>query len=113
MLVLASKIALLQGLAHGDKTLRQLLDYVEQQTSGLIALNEGQVFPVLRKLEVGGLISAYGSDLLYNGNDSRGGRPGRYYGLTAAGHRLAQRQAKGLIQLFDAALGDQASRITQ
>ena len=105
MLVIATEVALLQGLAHGNKTVRELLDYVEGQTRGVVTLNDGQVFPVLRKLQAKGLITAYGSDLTYDGNDSRGGRPGRYYRLTAAGYRLAEKQASGLLRLLEPALG--------
>jgi DNA-binding PadR family transcriptional regulator len=85
MFVLATMVALLQGLFHGDKTMRQLFDYVEHETRGVIVLNDGQVLPVLRKLEADRLVSTYGRDLTYDGNDSRDGRPGRYYRLTAAG----------------------------
>ena len=102
--LVSTRVVVIQALAHGDKTLRELIEYVHSGTRGLIALNDFQVLRVLRELESEGLIAASGRDLTYAGNNARGGRPGRYYRLRAAGARLAKAQALAISGLLRAGL---------
>lgn len=102
--VISTRVVVLQALAQGDKTLRELIPYVRKGTRGLITLNDFQLFRVLRQLEAEGLIAAHGRDLSYTGNSERGGRPGRYYRIRAAGCRIAKAQASAISGLLRAAL---------
>ena len=102
--LVSTRVVVLQALAHGDKTLRELIVYVHKGTRGLISLNDFQVFHVLRQLESEGLIAAHGRDLTYTGNKARGGRPGRYYRIRVAGSRVAKAQASAISGLLLAGL---------
>lgn len=102
--LVATRVVVLQALAHGDKTVRELIAYVQKGTHGLVTLNDFQVFRVLRQLESEGLIAAHGRDLTYTGNNTRGGRPGRYYRIRAAGSRVAMAQASAIRGLLSAGL---------
>ena len=102
--LVSTRVVVLQALVHGEKTLRELIEYVRDRTGGLISLNDFQVFRVLRELESDALISATGRDRAYDGNNARRGRPGRYYRIRAAGSRVASVQASAMSGLLLAAL---------
>ena len=102
--LVSTRVVILQALAQGDRTLRELIEHVYKGTGGLISLNDFQVFPVLRQLESEGLIAANGRDLTSSGNNKRGGRPGRYHRISAAGSRLAKAQALSINGLLRAGL---------
>jgi PadR family transcriptional regulator PadR len=70
----------------------EIIDAVREQTKGLVKLNEGAVYPKLRAMEADGLLRAFNGE----GPPSRGGRPRRYYELTAEGLRIARAQHEGL-----------------
>ena len=91
------KAALLQALAAGGEGYGlELIDRVKQQTNGAITLLQGRVYPALRELEQEGFVKSYESDPL----PERGGRPRRYYKLTAEGRRAATAQRNAASSLF-------------
>jgi PadR family transcriptional regulator PadR len=91
-----AKAALLQALTSGQGYGLELIDRVAEKTQGKIRLHEGSVYPALRALEREGLIGSHRSDPL----PERGGRPRRYYELTAEGRRVATQQQKTALRLF-------------
>lgn len=95
-----AKAALLQALISGPGYGLELIERVAKRTEGKIALHEGSVYPALRSLEREGLVRSYGGDPL----PERGGRPRRYYELTAEGCRLAVQQQATALLLFDVRL---------
>lgn len=91
-----AKAALLQALISGPGYGLELIERVAKKTEGKIALHEGSVYPALRALEREGLVRSYGGDPL----PERGGRPRRYYELTAEGSRAAAQQQTAALRLF-------------
>ncbi len=95
-----TKLALLQALVEGESYGLELIERVKQMTRGEVAIVQGTVYPTLRQLESEGLAESYDGEPLAE----RGGRPRRYYRLTAAGQRAAKTQARALIGLLKPAL---------
>jgi PadR family transcriptional regulator, regulatory protein PadR len=91
-----SKAALLQALIQKDGYGLDLIDRVRERTNGDVKLHQGSVYPALRELESEGLVRSYESEPL----PERGGRPRRYYQLTAAGQRAAYKQAETVLAFF-------------
>jgi PadR family transcriptional regulator, regulatory protein PadR len=56
----------------------------------------GNTYPALRELETEGLVKSWEADP----TPERGGRPRRYYKLTAAGQRAATEQKQAIAGLF-------------
>ncbi len=92
----SSKAALLQALISGPGYGLDLIERVKKHTKGEIVLHQGTVYPALRELEADGLVRSYESEPL----PERGGRPRRYYRLTALGARAAMEQRSAIIGLF-------------
>ena len=71
---------------------------VVQVTKGRLISGQGSVYPALRELEQEGLVKSYEGEALAE----RGGRPRRYYRLTAEGRRAAndQRELMGVLSSF-------------
>ena len=92
--------ALLQALISGPNYGLGLIDHVKETTKGHVLLLEGRVSPALRELESDGLLESYEADA----SPERGGRPRRYYRLTAEGRRVARQEARSLIGLLSPAL---------
>ncbi len=94
-----AKSALLQALIRGPSFGLELIERVKTSTGGKVELNQGSVYPALRALEKEGLVESYdGKEVI----PDRGGRPRRYYRITAEGMRAArddQKAAFGLFQL--------------
>jgi len=90
-----AKAALLQALVRGHGYGLDLIERVKKQTKGAMKLGHASVYPALRSLERDGLIESYESEPL----PERGGRPRRYYKLTALGRRAAveDRQTAGAL----------------
>lgn len=65
-------------------------------------LGQGSVYPALRELEREGLIVP---ELVYEQLTERGGRPRKYYKLTALGSRAATEHEKAVHGLFGALWG--------
>jgi len=95
-----TKVALLQALMESDSYRLGLIDRVREATCGRIVMMQGSVYPALRELESAGLLESYDGDPL----PERGGRPRRYYRITAEGRRLAREQAHALLGLFKPAV---------
>jgi PadR family transcriptional regulator PadR len=84
-----SRLALLQALIAGPGYGLELVERVRSRTSGKVALRNGSVYPTLRDMEREGLVTSY--DAAEN-LEERGGRPRKYYKLTARGAKVAQEQ---------------------
>ena len=96
--MVSAKAALLQALISGPGFGLELIERVEQRTKGKISLHQGSIYPALRDMERDGLVESY------NGGEvvpERGGRPRRYYRLTAKGAKTAVEQAKAIGALFN------------
>ena len=74
----------------------ELMERVKKQTKGAVQLGNASVYPALRALEHEGLIDSYEGDPL----PERGGRPRRYYKLTALGAKAATENRKTALALF-------------
>ncbi len=96
----SAKAALLQALISGPGYGLDLIDRVEKQTQGRLALGQGSVYPALRDLEREGFLASYDGDALAE----RGGRPRRYYRLTAQGQLAARQNREAAAGLFGLAL---------
>ena|SRR5437868_1213136 len=95
------RTALLQALVEGENYGLELIELVKKRTNGRLKIPQGSVYPVLRSLEADGLLESYDGEPL----PERGGRPRRYYKLTAEGLRAAREEAKAVYGLFKLALG--------
>lgn len=91
-----AKAALLQALISGPGFGLDLIERVKKQTNGSVVLGQGSVYPALRDLEADGLLESYEGEPL----PERGGRPRRYYKLTALGQRAAVEQRDVVFGLF-------------
>jgi len=99
---LDTRSALLQALIEGPSYGLELIERVRQRTNGKMKIVQGRVYPALRELEDDGLLESYDSEPV----SERGGRPRRYYRLTAEGLRAARDDAKTVYALLKPALGD-------
>jgi len=99
--MLDTRTAILQALMKGESYGLEVIARVHEMTGGKIKLLQGRVYPVLRELEAEGLLRSYDGDPL----PERGGRPRRYYELTAEGRRAATAEAKAIAGLLKPALG--------
>src|SRR5262245_24788499 len=93
--------AILQALLQGDSFGLEIIERVEQLTLGRLRLTQGSVYPALRALEEQGLLEYYEAEARAKG----GGRPRRYYRITAEGRRVAHEEAAAAFALFTPALG--------
>jgi PadR family transcriptional regulator PadR len=91
-----AKAALLQALVQGKGFGLELIDRVAERTKGRIKLGQGSVYPALRDLEDEGLVKSWDGEPI----PERGGRPRRYYELTAEGRRAAFDQREAVVGLF-------------
>lgn len=92
----SAKAALLQALVRGPGYGLELIDRVKKQTKGAVKLGNASVYPALRALEYEGLIDSYEGEPLAE----RGGRPRRYYKLTALGAKASLENRKTALALF-------------
>jgi PadR family transcriptional regulator PadR len=102
MTLLDTRTALLQALIPKAGYGLELIDRVRERTRGKLILLQGRVYPLLRDLESEGLLRSYDGDAL----PERGGRPRRYYELTAEGRRVARADATAISALLAPALGE-------
>jgi PadR family transcriptional regulator PadR len=96
----SARSALLQALIRGPGYGLELIERVRTSTSGRVKLNQGSVYPALRALERGGFVESYEVDEALG---ERGGRPRRYYRITADGERAARDDSKAAVGLFQLA----------
>jgi PadR family transcriptional regulator PadR len=101
MTSLDTKVALLQALVQGDSYGLELIERVKNTTNNHIRIVQGRVYPALRELEAEGLLESYDGDPLRE----RGGRPRRYYRITAEGRRAARSDARAIAALLKPSLG--------
>lgn len=94
---MGTKAALLQALVRGEGYGLELIERIRAASRGSIRLKEGAVYPALRGLEEAGLVR-HSKD---ESTAARGGRPRRYYQLTATGRRVAVGQARSLHGVID------------
>jgi PadR family transcriptional regulator PadR len=94
--LVSAKAALLQALIQGKGYGLELIDRVAERSKGAIKLGQGSVYPALRDLEDEGLVKSWDGEPL----PERGGRPRRYYELTAEGRRAAVEQREAVVGLF-------------
>lgn len=92
----SAKAALLQALISGPGYGLDLIERVSKHTNGAIQLCQGSVYPALRDLEEDGLLKSFESEPI----PERGGRPRRYYKLTAKGARAAMESREAVLGLF-------------
>ena len=95
-----TKTLLLQALISGDSYGLELIGRIRKDSGGRFLLPQGMVYPALRALEAEGLLESYDGEPLAE----RGGRPRRYYRITAKGMRVARQDAKAITGFFAAAL---------
>ena|SRR2546425_9404962 len=93
---ISAKAALLQALVREPGYGLELIERVKKQTKGAVQLGNASVYPALRALEQEGLIDSYEGESL----PERGGRPRRYYKLTALGAKAAIENRKLAGALF-------------
>ena len=74
----------------------ELIELVGERTKGKVQLTQPTVYPELRKMERDGLVTSEEADP----SPERGGRPRRYYKLTAEGLRQARELGKAIAPLF-------------
>ena len=91
-----TRTAVLQALLKGESYGLELIDRVKDATKGKLVLFQGRVYPVLRQLESEGLLKSFDGEPV----TQRGGRPRRYYELTAEGRRVARQEATALSGLL-------------
>lgn len=86
----AGPLAVLKTLERGPRYGYELVEALSRQTSGVLALGQSTLYPLLYNLEAKGLIEA-------NWRESDSGRERKYYSLTKSGRkRLAEGTAQWL-----------------
>jgi PadR family transcriptional regulator PadR len=106
-----AKAALLQVLLEGPGYGTQLAERIQARTKGRMNFGQGSIYPALEKFETEGLIKNYGEVPTRGKRGAAesddikrvGGRPRKYYGLTAKGKKLAEEQRESLLGLVNAA----------
>lgn len=92
--------ALLQALSGGEGFGMELMARVMRRTGDRVILRDGSVYPILREMEAEGLIAGREDTAAPS---AAGGRPRRYWRLTAKGQKAAQENAQAIAGLFGAA----------
>lgn len=72
----------------------QLLKQLEEETNNVLIIEEGTLYPLLRKMEKDGVLTSEKKELT--------GRPRRYYILTDAGHKLLNHMTGFFAKLLEA-----------
>jgi len=93
---ITARAALLQALIQGESYGLELIDRVKTRTKGALVLGQGSVYPALRDLEADGFVKSFEGEPL----PERGGRPRRFYKLTAKGAKAAMEDAQTVAGLF-------------
>jgi PadR family transcriptional regulator PadR len=91
--MLTARAAILQALIEGPAYGLEVIDRVHARSGGKFGVHQGSAYPVLRTLEAEGLVRSWEGDP----SEARGGRPRRYYELTAEGLRSAREQRELLL----------------
>ncbi len=93
---ITARAAILQALIEGDAFGLEIIERVQDRTGGRVRLHQGSIYPALRSLEREGLVESYESDPV----PERGGRPRRYYYLTAEGVAAADGERMAILSLL-------------
>ena len=72
----------------------QLLKALEQETNNILIIEEGTLYPLLRKMEKDGVLESTKKEL--------SGRPRKYYTLTDEGHKLLNHMSGFFAKLLEA-----------
>jgi len=91
----AGPVAVMQLLAGREMYGYELVGALDEQTSGVLAMGQSTLYPMLYHLEAKGLIRG-------RWRRSESGRRRKYYGITAAGEAMLQQQREEWRDLFDA-----------
>lgn len=83
----AGPVAVLKLLERGEMYGYQLVEALDQRTSGVLGMGQSTLYPLLYNLEAKGLIAA-------RWDTSDGGRDRKYYSLTDAGRKRLKEDAK-------------------
>jgi PadR family transcriptional regulator PadR len=92
-----ARLALLQALIRGPSYGLELVERVRTLTEGALELKQATLYPTLHELEATGLVESYDDS---TGAEKRGGRPRRYYRLTAEGAKAAMEDRRAAAGLF-------------
>lgn len=84
----STRAALLQALIDGPGYGLELTKRVKERTKGKMVIGQGRLYPTLWDLQEDGLVTCYETDPV----PERGGRPRKYYELTAEGLRSAREE---------------------
>ncbi|MEX0728795.1 MAG: PadR family transcriptional regulator [Planctomycetaceae bacterium] len=76
----AGPVAVLKLLEAGEKYGYELVEALDQQSSGVLAMGQSTLYPMLYNLEAQGLVTA-------TWRDSESGRGRKYYALTGNGKK--------------------------
>ena len=90
----AGPMAVMQLLSSGEKYGYELVEALAKRSSGVLAMGQSTLYPLLYNLEAKGLISSR--------VDESGSRPRRYYRLTSKGQRKLVHDSKQWKSLLDA-----------
>jgi PadR family transcriptional regulator PadR len=93
---ISARAALLQALVEKKGYGLDLIDRVAVATKGRVNLHQGNTYPALRSLESEGLLVSHEAEP----DKVRGGRPRRYYELTARGEKEAHEDREIVSTLF-------------
>jgi PadR family transcriptional regulator PadR len=94
---ISTRMALLQALIRGPSYGLELVERVRTMTDGSLELKQATLYPTLHDLEEEGFVESYDDN---TGAERRGGRPRRYYRLTADGARAAMEDRRVAAGLF-------------
>ncbi len=90
-----TQAALLQALIDGPAFGLELVERVKESTGGRMVIGQGSLYPNLWGLEEEGLVTSHESEPMRE----RGGRPRKYYELTADGLRRARDEREFILHL--------------
>lgn len=90
-------MAVMQLLSGSEKYGYELVEALAKRSSGVLAMGQSTLYPLLHNLEAKGLITSR--------VDGTGKRPRRYYRLTDKGKRRLARDTKQWKSLLDAMRG--------
>src|SRR6187402_1265126 len=103
---LTARGALLLGLIRGPAYGLELIKRLEALTDGRVKIQQAAAYPMLRAMEEEGILRSWEGDPI----PERGGRPRRYYELTAKGKKVASAEQRALENLIrdegDVGLGE-------
>lgn len=90
----AGPTAVLRLLSSGEKYGYELVEALDKQTNGVLAMGESTLYPLLYNLEAKGLVASR--------LDESGPRPRRYYRLTSRGKKKLTHDAAQWKNLLEA-----------